>query len=291
MVCAGTVNSTTLLQRSGIGSGDYLQSLGIPVVASLEGVGENFQDHYFVRTATRLRTGVDTLNRQSRGLRLGLEIGKWLAGRPSILAWSPSIAYAFLNAESVLTGDTTGTTKPDLQFVFSHGSYRPGRVYELDQFPAITCGFTQQRPYSTGAIKISSMDFNDKPVVQPNYLADERDQQYAVAGVRIARKFMQSAAFKEVYERDEVPGKDINTDDEILQFARDTGNTGYHLCGTCKMGPASDPMSVVGSDLIVHRLQGLRVIDASVMPAVTSSNTCAATIMIGEKGADMIINR
>ena len=290
LLCGGTVNSTVLLQRSGVGSGDYLQSLNIPVVKNLPGVGENFQDHYFVRTATRLHNGIDSLNIQSRGLSLGKEIIKWFAGKASILSWTPSIAYAFLHSESVINGDTTGTIKPDLQFVFTHGSYRPGRVYELDQFPAVTCGFTQQRPYSIGSIKISSADIHDKPIVQPNYLVDERDQKIAITGVKIARSFMQSETFKDVCKREEVPGKNVVTDDEILQFARDTGNTGYHLCGSCKMGPESDPMAVVSPTLKVHGVDGLRVIDASVMPTVTSSNTCAATIMIAEKAADMIIN-
>ncbi len=290
LVCGGTVNSTTLLQRSGVGSGDHLQSLGIPVVHDLPGVGDNFQDHYFVRLAARLQAGVDSLNSQSRGLSLGREILRWFTGKPSILAWSPSIAYAFLHSESVLAGHDASGVQPDLQFVFSHGSYRPGRVYELDRFPAITCGFTQQRPYSSGYIKITSADVHAKPVVQPNYLVDERDQQVAVNGVKLARRFMQAEQFKTVYRNEEMPGDSAQSDDEILQYARDTGNTGYHLVGTCKMGPASDTKAVVGADLKVHGLNGIRVIDASIMPTVTSSNTCAASIMIGEKGADMILN-
>ena len=290
LVCAGTVNTTALLQRSGVGNGADLQSLGIPVVHDLPGVGENFQDHYFVRIAARLKEGVDSLNSQSRGWRLGREIVRWFSGKPSILAWSPSIAYAFLHSESVLAGVDASAMQPDLQFVFSHGSYRPGRVYELDKFPAITCGFTQQRPFSTGHIKITSPDVHAKPQVQPNYLMDERDQQVAVNGVKLARRFIQAEQFNSVFETEEVPGEGIQSDDEILQYARDTGNTGYHLVGTCKMGPASDDMAVVGADLRVHGLTGIRVIDASIMPTVTSSNTCAASIMIGEKGADMILN-
>jgi len=242
LVCAGTVNSAALLQRSGIGDGQHLQSVNMPVVHDLPGVGENFQDHYFARLAFRLHDGVDSLNMQARGWRLGREIMRWAFRKPSILAWSPSIAYAFLNAESVLSDKNNKTARPDLQFVFSHGSYRPGRVYELDHFPAVTCGFTQQRPFSRGTVKIDSPDVGDKPRVQPNYLQDDRDKQMAINGVKIARRIMCSKHFK------------------------------------------------VGPDLCVHGLRGIRVIDASVMPAVTSSNTCAATIMIGEKAADLMIN-
>ena len=291
LICAGTVNSAALLQRSGVADGDFLQSLNLPVVHHLPGVGENFQDHYFVRLAVRLQEGVDSLNTQSKGWRLAREVMRWATGKPSILAWSPSIAYAFLNSESVLAGNKTPDKEPDLQFVFSHGSYRPGRVYELDQFPAVTCGFTQQRPFSKGSIKITSPDVHEKPIVQPNYLMDERDQEITVRGVKMARLFLQSNTFNSVYKNEEVPGDSVQTDDEILEFARNTGNTGYHLVGSCKMGSSTDNMAVVGSDLKVHGLDGIRIIDASVMPTVTSSNTCAATIMIGEKAADMIINQ
>ena len=126
--------------------------------------------------------------------------------------------------------------------------------------------------------------------MQPNYLVDERDQKIAVRGVKMARLFLQSKLFDSVYQREEVPGNSVQSDEDILQFARNTGNTGYHLVGSCKMGPSTDEMAVVGADLKVHGLDGIRVIDASVMPTVTSSNTCAATIMIGEKAADMITN-
>ena len=290
LLCAGTVNSAALLQRSGVGDGEHLQSLGIPSVHHLPGVGNNFQDHYFVRLAVRLQAGTDSLNAQAKGWRLGREILRWATGKPSILAWSPSIAYAFLHAESVLAGEDASQTQPDLQFVFSHGSYRPGRVYELDNFPAVTCGFTQQRPHSSGYVKIRSPDVHENPEVQPNYLIDQRDQLAAINGVKLARQFLNSDQFKPLYANEETPGVSIQTDEEILQYARDTGNTGYHLVGTCRMGPSTDPMAVVSPELRLHGLDSIRVIDASVMPSVTSSNTCAATIMIGEKGADMLLN-
>jgi len=282
LLCAGTVNSSRLLELSGVGQGSRLQALDIPVVHDLPGVGENFQDHYFVRLAARLKAGTDTLNTQAKGWRLAREITRWCLGQPSILTWSPSIAYAFINAKDP-------DLNPDLQFVFSHGSYKPGRVYELDDFPAITCGFTQQRPESRGHVHITSPEVDQSPEVQPNYLATDTDQQIAIDGIRLARKFLASPAFERWFDREEAPGSNLQDDTELLDYARRTGNTGYHLVGTCMMGPATEKKAVVSPELQVHGLDGLRVIDASVMPAVTSSNTCAASIMIGEKGADLVI--
>jgi len=289
LLCAGAVNSATLLQRSGVADASQSQSAGVPVVHHLPGVGENFQDHYFARLAFRLRKGVDSLNLHAQGWRLGAQMLRWALRRPSILAWSPSIAYAFLNSTSSSTRANVSSSRPDFQFVFSHGSYRPGRIYELDSFPAVTCGFTQQRPHSKGYVKIVSPDIDDKPVVQPNYLQDHRDREMAISGVRISRRIMQSTHFASVLEKEQFPGAQLQSDNDILDFVRSTGNTGYHLVGTCKMGVPSDPLAVVAPDLQVHGLQGIRVIDASIMPTVTSSNTCAATIMIAEKAADIII--
>jgi len=286
VLCAGTVNSARLLQCSGVGDGDHLQSLGIPVVHHLPGVGENLQDHYFVRLIARMKDGVTTLNEQARGLKLGMQIARWCMGKPSILTYSPSIAYAFLNSQDM----QSETALPDLQFVFTPGSYRPGKIYQLDRFPAITCRLTQQRPESRGYVRINSPDPYDSPNVQPNYLADELDQYVTVRGIKMARRFLQGERFQSSFEREQVPGEDLASDDELLDYARQTGNTGFHLVGTCKMGPATDPMSVVDDNLRVHGLQQLRVIDASIMPSVTSSNTCAPTFMIAEKGADLILH-
>lgn len=284
VICsAGTVNTTRILQLSGVGPGPLLQKFGVPVVHELRGVGENFQDHYFLRVAARLKADTPSLNLQSRGLGLINQVLRWQLGRPSILSYSPSIAYAFLNSADL------DNENPDLQFVFTPGSYVPGKVYVLDKFAAATCGFTQQRPESTGYIRISGPDPNDEPEVQPNYLEHETDRQTVIRGLKLCRTFLQSGELGKLYGKEEVPGPGVQRDEEWLQFARETGNTGYHLCGTCTMGPESNPLSVVGADLKVHGMDGLRVVDASVMPRVTSSNTCAASMMIGEKGADMII--
>ncbi len=282
IVCAGTVNSATLLQRSGVGAPDLLSKFDIPIVHALPGVGKNFQDHYFVRLSARLDDNAPSLNKLSRGPHLLREILRWYRGKPSILAYSPSIAYAFLNSADI--ADAT----PDMQFVFTPGSYQAGKVYVLDRFAAATCGFTQQRPLSTGYVHISSRDPQDSPVVQPNYMQHEEDRETVLRGMKLCRQFLRSPPLSDYFKQEEVPGDDCQSDDELLDYAKRTGNTGYHLTGTCTMGPSSNPMAVVGPDLKVHGLQALRVIDASVMPRVTSSNTCAASMMIGEKGADLV---
>lgn len=283
ILCAGTVNSARLLQLSGIGPGPLLQSLGVPVQHDLPGVGENFHDHYFVRLGTKLKPGTWSLNHEAKGWRLMMQVALWVVRKPSILSLSPSISYAFVNSADL-------TANPDLQFVFSPGSYKPGRVYELDSFPGATCGFTQQRPESTGYIRIQSPDPFVNPIIQPNYLQADEDQAVAIRGIKLARRFLSAPPLADLLVSEESPGPQTQSDEDLLAFARQTGNTGYHLVGTCMMGPADNPMAVVSPELRVHGLTGLRVIDASVMPFVPSANTCATTLMIAEKGADLILN-
>jgi choline dehydrogenase len=282
ILSAGTVNSTKLLQLSGIGDSVRLKNLGIQPVHHLLGVGENFQDHYFMRFSLRVRKGYPSLNQQVKGWRLLTEMIRWFAGKPGALSICPSVAYAFINSQ-------TFEADPDLQFIFAHGSYKPGKVYVLDDFPGMTCGFTQQRPHSIGYIHIRSSDPFEAPVIQPNYLQHEVDRAVVIRAMRLTRQILQSPKLASIVDEELVPGANVQSDDELLNFAKETGNTGYHLVGTNRMGQASDPMTVVGPDLKLHGLDGLRVIDASVMPRVTSANTCAATYMIAEKGADLVL--
>ena len=282
IVSAGTINSTKLLQLSGIGDPEELGALGISMQHAVRGVGKNFRDHYFVRCSARLQDGVVSLNQMAKGARLVLEIAKWAAGVPSILSLSPSIVHAFWKSSQALDA-------PDLQFVFTPGSFKPGRVYVLDDFPAATCGFTQQRPESVGYVRLKSKDPLEAPIIQPNYLSAALDRQVCVSAIRLARRFLASKELSKFYRNEEVPGANLNSDEELLDFARSTGNTGYHLIGTCMMGPASDPLAVVDSKLKVHGLHSLRVIDASVMPRMVSANTYASTLMIGEKGSDLVL--
>lgn len=282
ILCAGTVNSPRLLQLSGIGNGEHLRKLGIQTVRNLPAVGENLQDHYFVRCTAKLKPGVLSLNQRAKGWRLASHVARWAFGLPNILALSPSMAFAFVDS-------TLQPGRPDYQFVFSPGSYKPGRAYELDDFPAVTVGFTQQRPTSSGYVRIQSSSFNGHVSIQPNYLQTEVDQQATIKGIRLCQQIFTNGELGKLVASELTPGTQHDTDESLLEFARSVGNTGYHLVGTCRMGPESDSSTVVSDELCVHGVDRLRVIDASVMPKVPSSNTCASTLMIAEKGAEMLL--
>jgi choline dehydrogenase len=152
----------------------------------------------------------------------------------------------------------------------------------------MSCGARQQRPESQGQVRLRSADPREAPAVQPNYLLDPRDQAVLLTAIKLARQLMATGPMADYFEAENLPGPQATTDDELLDYARRRGSTAYHLVGSCKMGPASDPMAVVDNTLKVRGLQGLRVADASVMPQVPSANTLAASLMIGEKAADMV---
>ena len=283
LVCAGTINSPKLLQLSGIGPGALLQSCGVDVVQDVPGVGENLQDHYTVRIAAQVKNA-RSMNELSRGWRLGLEMSRWLLGRPSILSLSPSLVHVFWKSRPELT-------RGDIQVLFTPASYKQGRNYVLDDFPGVSCGARQQRPESRGTVRIQSKDATLNPAVQPNYLSAEKDQQVIVAALKIARQLMRTPAMSPYFEAETLPGAGVESDADWLDFARQRGSTGYHLVGSCRMGPPTDHTAVVDSELRVRGVFGLRVVDASVMPTVPSANTAAATMMIAEKAADLLLYR
>jgi choline dehydrogenase len=281
IVCAGTINSPKLLQLSGIGPGSLLQQAGIPVLKDLPGVGENLRDHYTVRIAARAKNA-DTLNELSRGWRLGVEIAKWLAGRPSIIALSPSLIHVYWKSREELQ-------RGDIQVLFTPGSYQEGKKYALEEVPGMSCGARQQRPYSAGHVRLRSPQPEDDPLVQPNYLADPRDREVIVRALKLARRLMGTKAMAPYFDHETLPGPKVASDDEWLDFARRRGSTAYHLVGTCMMGPRGERMAVVDPQLRVYGTENLRVVDASVMPQVPSANTLAATLMVAEKAADLIL--
>ena len=227
---------------------------------------------------------VRTINEFARWPRLPLEVAKWAMGKPSVLAMSPTIA--FIHGKSHPSLDDA-----DLRILFTPGSYQDGKVYVLDDFPGLTCGAAQPRPESVGYVRARSADPAEPPAIQPNYLAAETDQRITLAGLRLARQILQRPELAQYFDHETLPGSQVQSDDELLDFARRKGNTGYHLVGTAKMGPTTDARAVVDDELRVHGLQGLRVIDASIMPMLPSANTFAATIAIAEKGADLIRGR
>jgi choline dehydrogenase len=249
----------------------------------LPGVGENLRDHYTVRMVARAR-GAQTINERSRGWPLAIELMRWLTGRPSILALSPSLVHVFWKSRPELS-------RGDLQVLFTPASYAEGKNYVLEGLPGMSCGARQQRPFSSGHVRVCSRDPQVDPLVQPNYLSDERDPPVLLAALRLARRLLGSQAMAPYLQAETLPGPEVQSDDEWLDFARRRGSTAYHLVGTCKMGPDDDRLAVVDPQLRVRGVEQLRVVDASVMPQVPSANTLAATLMVAEKAADLIRGR
>jgi choline dehydrogenase len=280
IVSCGAINTPKLLQLSGIGSAALLQKIGVPLLHELPGVGENLSDHYSVRVVARAK-GVRTMNEMVSGFGLAAEIARWLLKRPSILGLSPSLVHFFWRSRA-------GLATPDLQGVFSPASYKEGYVGMLDSYPGMTCGVWQHRPYSRGSVRAQSADVHADPVVEPNYLEDPRDQQVLVDGIRLARRLLQTPELAKYVETETLPGPQASTDEDLLAFARRLGVSSYHLNGTARMGPRSDPGAVVDDQLRVHGLEGLRLVDSSIMPVMPSANICAATMMVAEKASDMI---
>ncbi len=281
IVAAGTVNTARLLQISGVGPEGLLSEIGVPVVHALPGVGENFRDHFAARVVARAKPGTVTLNELARGPRLGAQVMRWASGRSSILATAPSHVHVFWKSWE-------GADAPDLQCVFTPGSYQPGKTYILDDYPGMTCGAWPHRPESRGHVRARTLDPFVDPVIQPNYLSDPMDQRTLLGGIRLVRRMLATPELAPFVVDETLPGADLRSDDELLGFAREHGTTTYHLIGTAKMGPASDPGAVVDDQLRVHGMQRLRVVDASIMPSMPSANTYATTLMIAERGADLI---
>lgn len=280
ILCCGAINTPRLLQLSGIGNAEYLKAAGIEVQHHLPGVGEHLSDHYSVRMVARVKNCV-TINELARGPRLALQIARWALKKPSIMALSPSLVHYFWKSRP-------DVAEPDLQGVFAPASYREGYVGMLDKYPGITAGVWQHRPESRGYVRVQSADPFSDPIIQPNYLQHENDRRVLVDGARLARKLLQTPELAPYVEHETLPGATVVSDDELLDFARRYGVSSYHLNGTAKMGPDSDPQAVVDSQLKVRGLEGLRIADSSVMPQMPSANVCAATMMIGERASDLI---
>lgn len=284
ILSAGTVNTARLLQVSGVGPADLLGQLGVPVLHEMRGVGANFRDHYASRFVMRAKPGVETLNELSRGLKLGMQLARWATGRPNILATAPSHVHVFWKSFE-------GLDQPDLQCVFTPGSYAAGKVYILDEYPGVTAGAWQHRPESHGWVRARSADVFDDPEINPNYLSDPMDIRVHLGGMRLIRRMLNTPALSPFLEAETLPGPEAQSDDELLDFAKKNGSTTYHLIGTARMGPATDPSAVVSDRLLVHGMEALRIVDASVMPSMPSANTYATTMMIAEKAADFIRGR
>jgi choline dehydrogenase len=204
--------------------------------------------------------------------------------RKGILALGPTLIYCFWHSGAT-------TERSDLQLTFTPASYQEGVQGQLEDRPGMTVASWQQRPESRGWVRIASSDPFAPPVIQPNYLAEETDRRVLLAGMKLARRLLASKPLEPYYEREDFPGPSVQTDDELLGAAKQRGTTTFHPASSCRMGPATDPLAVVDDQLRVHGLEALRLIDASIMPRMISANLNAATLMLAEKGADLILNR
>jgi choline dehydrogenase len=278
ILCGGAVNAPHVLHISGIGPAAHLQSIGVPVVHDLPGVGANLNDHYVVRISHRVRNAV-TINQLARGARVLREAFKFATVGNGALTFGVTSAMVF-------TRSREGLAAPDLQLLFTPASYAQGVFRQLEREPGMTVAVCPVRPESRGTIMAQSPDPLTYPAIRPNYLSAPSDLRVLISGIEQTRKIFAQPAMAPYTVEETVPGPGIATDEQFADFARKNGTNVFHPVGTCKMG--TDPMAVVDPRLKVIGIEGLRVIDASVMPCVTTGNTNAPTIMIGEKGAAMI---
>lgn len=279
ILSAGAIGSPMILQRSGIGPGEVLKAAGVEVQHELRGVGENLQDHLQIRCAYKV-SGVRTLNECSQTLwhkaAIALEYALWRSGPMSM---APSQLGCFARSDP-------SRETPNLQFHIQPLTL-PKFGEPLDPFPAFTASVCNLRPTSRGHIRITSPDPDAHPEIRPNYLSTEEDRRVAADAIRLTRRIAQQPALARYKPEEFKPGPHIDGDEALARAAGDIATTIFHPVGTAKMG--TDEMAVVDPRLRVHGLQGLRVIDASIMPTITSGNTAAPTMMIAEKGASMII--
>jgi choline dehydrogenase len=280
ILAAGAIGSPQILQLSGIGPAGLLREHGVPVVHELRGVGENLQDHLQLRMAFKVRNAV-TMNQRANSLwgkaAMGLE---YAFKRTGPLTMAPSQLGGFAKSDpSQATANVEYHVQPLSLDKFGD---------PLHEFPAITASVCNLRPMSRGYVRIKSADPRAHPAINPRYLSTPADRKVAADALRLTRRIAAQPAFARYEPEEFKPGPGFQTDDELAKAAGDVGTTIFHPVGTCKMSPASDAGAVVDSRLRVHGIDALRVVDASIMPTITSGNTNSPTVMIAERGAEMI---
>ena len=285
ILSAGALNSPHLLYLSGLGPANELQPHGISVLQDMPHVGRHLQDHI----------GVDftlAVNRPSLNQKLRPVLGKFLVGLEYLFFKSGPLAMSLNQAGGFVKSDPS-LEIPDLQLYFSPLSYstapqgkRP--LMSPDPYPAVRLGFNPTKPTSEGWISLKSSDPFESPKFVGNYLSTEEDKKVMISGMHLMRKFLKTKAMRDIVEEELSPGSDFNDDKSFMDFARSEGGTVFHQCGTCRMGKDISS-SVVDESLRVHGIDGLRVADASIFPRITTGNTNAPSIMVGEKAADIIL--
>lgn len=287
ILAAGPIKSPQLLELSGIGDGSRLQALGIRTVHHLPGVGENLSDHLQSRITFEARN-VTTLNElmSSRWRQYLLGAG-YLMHRRGLMATPSCTVHA-------LAPSAPNEQRPDVKLQIHHLSskdrlevIKPGAGSGLDPFPGFSIGFFQLRPTSRGSVHLRGVDPHLNPVIEPNYLDTGEDRDAVLRAIRLARKVVGQSPLAPYVVRETRPGIDVQDDHGLLTYIRESGQTSFHPVGTCRMG--EDELAVVDANLKVRGVSGLRVVDSSVMPTIPSSNTNAASIMIGEKAADLVL--
>lgn len=280
VLAAGAIATPKILELSGIGDGEHLRSIGVPVVKHLPGVGRNLQDHLQLRPIFKV-SGVPTMNALYRSLwrrpLMALEYALFRRG-PLSMAPSQFGAFAYSSEQH---------TTPNLQFHIQPLSLEKFGD-SLHEFPAFTASVCNLRPSSRGTVHAKSSDPLTAPVIQPNYLSTEEDCQVAVDALRLVRSIVRQEPLARYHPEEYKPGADAQSDEALVEAARQIGTTIFHPVGTAKMGTDADPMAVVDHRLRVYGIEGLRIADASVMPLITSGNTNSPTMMIAGKAATMI---
>jgi choline dehydrogenase len=278
ILAGGAIGSPQLLQLSGVGPGDLLQDFGIPLVHALEGVGGNLQDHLQIRLAFKVKN-TETVNERANSLmgRIGMGLEYFLFRRGP-LTMAPSQLGAFAKSDPALE-------TPNLEYHVQPLSLEKFGE-PLHPFPAFTASVSNLRPESRGQVRIKSADPFAAPSIKPNYLSTAADRKVAAGAIRLTRRIAAAPALSRFEPQEFKPGEAFQSDDELAKAAGDIGTTIFHPVGTAKMG--SDEPAVVDARLRVHGIEALRVVDASVMPTITSGNTNAPVMMIAEKAADMI---
>ena len=278
ILCGGAVNSPQLLLLSGVGPQDQLAQFGIPLVHHLPGVGQSLQDHYSAPIKLKCRLPItvnDVMQSSVKKLKVGLQYYLFRTG-PLTMAAGPAALFV-RTREGLATPDVKISVAP-----FSSDRLQDG----LHPWSGFGLTVYQLRPESRGEIRLKSANPSDPPAMYPNYLATETDRRAMVDGLKIGRRILATSYMQHFISEEYQPGTAVQTDEQLLEHARNTGGTVFHPTSTCKMGV--DPMAVVDPELHVHGIEGVRVVDASIMPTVISGNTNAATIMIGEKAADLV---
>jgi choline dehydrogenase len=280
VVSGGSINSPQLLELSGIGQPNRLQGLGIAVNHAVPGVGENLRDHFAPRTRWSIGAKGYTFNDRGRGLGLITQVFKYALFGKGMFGMVAAPLRAFVRSRE-------GLEAPDLLLGWVPMLYESNPAPKISSQSGMTCYAHPMRPESKGSIHITSSDPRTQPAIDFNFLSAQVDEDLTIIAVRIARSIMTAPALADLQVTELAPGAALESDDEIIKWVKASAETTYHPVGTCKMG--SDEMAVVDERLRVRGIEGLRVADASIMPTLTSGNTNAPSIMIGEKAAAMVL--